>query len=317
MVRAAGSRAGDALLRRVRRGEVGGVIVFPEGASAASVKRMVRSLRAAARDGGAPPLLVAIDQEGGEVKRLPGPPFLSQPQLGSRGDLALAEREGRRTGRYLRRLGIDVDFAPVVDVPSSRSSFISSRAYGASPTLVGGLGAAFARGLERAGVAATAKHFPGLGRAPANTDDEQAAIGASRAQLRSDIAPIRALIGAGVQLVMVATATYSAFDDRPAAWSRRLIDLELRKRLGFRNVVVTDDLASPGVRSQIAPQQAATTSTADIVLFARRGSDRFARAAYDAMLAAARDGSLSRRTLEASYRRIRRLKQSLSEQGSG
>src|SRR5262245_30903793 len=155
------------LLARIRAGEVGGIVLFARNiGSPAQVSRMIARLQAAAAAGGNPPLLVAVDQEGGAVKRFPdGPPDRSAATLGLEGSAAEAESEGRATAAYLTRLGIDVDLAPVLDTPVSASSFLGSRAYSLDPGLNAELGAAFLQGLQQGGVAATAKHFPGLGTA--------------------------------------------------------------------------------------------------------------------------------------------------------
>src|SRR5512135_1273527 len=114
VIRMRGPVPSAALLARIRRGEVGGVVLFTNTIPSGGPLPLVRQLQAAARAGGQPPLLIAIDQEGGDVKRLPGPPTESPAQMRSAAD-ALAQ--GRSTGRYLRGLGIGVDLAPVLDVP--------------------------------------------------------------------------------------------------------------------------------------------------------------------------------------------------------
>ncbi len=205
--------ATEDLRRLVRAGEIGGVILFPpEGADPGALGDQVAALRRSAERVGAEPPLVAIDQEGGEVERLPAlAPDRSPAEIALAGERA-ARAEGRTTGRALGALGIDVDLAPVLDVPAIDGAFIASRTYSSDPQRVAALGTAFGSGLQQRGVAATAKHFPGLGLATENTDLAPSAIDASRAALDAGLEPFRAAIEAGFELVMVANATYPAFE---------------------------------------------------------------------------------------------------------
>jgi beta-N-acetylhexosaminidase len=312
MVRMDGA-ATPRLVRQAREGEVGGVIVFPPpGQPVGELRREIERLQDAAREGGRPRLLVAIDQEGGEVKRLPqGPPEDPPARLGA-GGAARARSAGSETGRYLARLGINLDLAPVLDVPSSSSSFISTRAFGDEPRDVAAAGVAFARGLERGGVIPAVKHFPGLGKAVANTDLEPSEIDASRRELDADLDPFREAIAAGVPMVMVGHAIYDAFDpERPAALSPAIAEDLLRAELGFDGVVISDDLGAGAVLAQVSERDApvaAARAGVDILLFA--GTDD-ARTAFDAMREALDRGGLSRASLEASLARILELKDRL------
>ena len=312
-VRMNGTTPSRGFLGRVRRGEVGGVVLFsPNIRSRSQVRRLVRRLRAAARAGRVAPPLVAVDQEGGIVKRLrSAPPFRSAPQIGAMRSSRVARSEGLATARSLRPLGIDIDFAPVVDVPASSSSFIAPRAFGRDPRLVTRLGGAFAGGLQTGGVAATLKHFPGLGSAPANTDFATAVVSAPRSRLARELRPYR---GTDADLVMLATAVYPAYHRGvPAAFSRRIVTGRLRGDLRFGGVVVTDDLETPAVRAYTSPAEGAVRSLragADMALVV--GSESGGRAAFARMLAAARGGRLKRGALEASHARVRALRERLA-----
>lgn len=312
-VRMNGTVPSPAFLRRIRRGEVGGVVLFgPNIRTRSQVRSLVRRLEAAARAGGVPEPLVAIDQEGGIVKRLQSaPPFRSAPQIGATGSTRVARSEGLATARSLRALGIDIDFAPVVDVPHSASSFIAPRAFGGSPSLVRRLGGAFADGLQRGGVAATFKHFPGLGSAPANTDFASAVVTAPRSRLERELVPYRR---ARARLVMLATAVYPAYAQGvPAAFSRRIVTRLLRTRLGYGGLIVTDDLETPAVRAYTSPAEGAVKSIAagaDMALVV--GSEAGGRAAFARLLAAARGGRLDRAELEVSHARVQALRAALA-----
>jgi beta-N-acetylhexosaminidase len=310
IVRMSGTTPDARLLREVRAGRVGGVILFPENVTSRSqLRSLTRRLQSAAQAGGGAGVVVAVDQEGGEVKRLAGPPYRSPAQLGASGSVSAAQSEGAATGRYLSSLGITVDFAPVLDVPAP-GSFIASRAFGSTPSAVGSLGGAFATGLQDAGVTATLKHFPGLGHAVANTDSGPSTVAASRSELRRDMAAFRPAIGQGAGMVMMSNATYTAFGSQPAVLSSSIVQGELRNRLGFQGVVVTDDLEA-GAVTRVMSGSAAAVSAAkagvDMVLFAGRAEG--GRAAYDALYQAARAGQLDRTALEQSYVRIEQVQQ--------
>jgi beta-N-acetylhexosaminidase len=286
------------LIRAARRGEIGGVIAFPPpDVSLADLRAQIARLQQAAREGGSPPLLVATDQEGGEVKRFPTLPPVTPPvELGAAGEAAAAA-EGRDTGRALRQLGVNTDLAPVLDVPAVSGAFMAGRSFGAEPATVVAAGVGFASGLEEAGVAATAKHFPGLGRATANTDVGPSLVGGSRAELAQDLEPFRAAVDAGVSLVMTSNATYSALDEeRPASLSERVTRL-LRDRLGFGGAVITDDLLAGAISGAgYGPGDAAVAAAeagADLLLFARLPAPE----ALPALEAAIRRGALDRQAL--------------------
>jgi beta-N-acetylhexosaminidase len=337
-VRMNGTTPSRSFRARVRRGEVGGVVLFgPNIRTRSQVRTLVRRLAASARAGDVPPPLIAIDQEGGIVKRLQSaPPFRSAPQIGATGSTRVARSEGLATARSLDALGIDIDFAPVVDVPASASSFIAPRAFGRDPRLVHRMGDAFADGLQRGGVAATFKHFPGLGSAPANTDFDTAVVNAPRSRLERELTPYRGAASghrgaAGrprhqtgslarqgevhiPRLVMLATAVYTAYDrGTPAAFSRSIVTGLLRRDLGYDGLIVTDDLETPAVRAFTSPAEGAVRTLlagADMALVVR--TEAGGRAAFDRMLAAARSGRLDRADLEVSHARVQALRAALA-----
>ena len=172
-------------LERIREGELGGIIIFGGNVTTpAALKAVVESLQAAAAAGGNPPLLIATDQEGGDVKRFPdGPPDASAEAMGATFSAAAVRQQGWATGGYLRPLGINVDLAPVLDVGDSPTSFLGDRIFSAAPAKTALLGTAFASGVQSAHIAATAKHFPGLGTAPGNTDSEVVVVPSSSSVL--------------------------------------------------------------------------------------------------------------------------------------
>jgi beta-N-acetylhexosaminidase len=314
LVRMPGTRPTASFLSRIRHGKVGGVVLFGDNyRNAAGAKKLIAKLQGAARSGGRPPLLIAIDQEGGAVERLPGPPTEAPSKMRS---AAAARAQGLATGRYLRRFGIGIDLAPVLDVPSSPEAFIAPRAFSRSALVVASRGTAFAEGLVAGGVAAAPKHFPGLGRLTESTDYAPGRIKAGPRALARDLSPFEAAIGADVPAVMVGTAVYPAYGSRlPAACAPQIVTRLLRKSLGFDGVIISDDLNTAGVRPLVSfPKSAvrAVRAGIDMIYVSGPGSKASTSSgveAYAALLKAARSGKISRSKLQASYERVLALKQ--------
>lgn len=263
------------LIARIRKGEAAGVIFFAPNISGVRQIRAVidRLQRAAESSPVHEPLLTMVDQEGGQVRRLPGAPVLSERQIGASLDgVTLARQAGRGAGQNLAAAGLNVNLAPVLDVYRRAGNFIDEyeRSYGMNPQRVAALGGAFISAQQALGVAATAKHFPGLGAAERSqdTDERPVTLDLSRSRLDSiDEAPYRAAIADGVRLVMTSWAIYPALDPRvPAGLSSTVIEGELRNRLGFRGVTITDGIAAGALRAFGSDAQRG-------VLAARAGAD--------------------------------------------
>jgi beta-N-acetylhexosaminidase len=305
----------QALLRRVRKGQVGGVIAFPD--DPAKLKADIQQLQSAARAGDNPGLLVMIDQEGGGVKRLKqGPPDVSPADLGKSGDENQAKDQGQKTGSFLKGLGVNVDLAPVLDVSKPQTAdSIKSRTFSSDPAVVSKVGVSFAQGLNDGGVVATAKHFPGLGRATVNTDDRPTSIAATSDELQADLEPFKAAIAAGVKLVMVSTASYPTLGaKKPAAFSPTIVKNLLRGQYGFDGVVITDDLEGAAVTSTLPPVVAASSALKagnDLLLYAKNAnaSDK----AFGALVREVKGGQLDRSIVQSAYDRITALKDSPTE----
>jgi beta-N-acetylhexosaminidase len=315
----AGRTPPRALLARVRRGEAAGVIFLGANlGTPAQVRTLTRTLRRATRTSTPPtlraPLLLMVDQEGGSVQRLPGAPSRSAPAMAATGHPSVALAEGRATAATLRAAGMNVDLAPVVDVVRPESALQGEgRGFGFSVDAAARFGAAFTRGLRAGGVAATAKHFPGFGAAPANTDLGAVRIAVGLRRLRSvDQLPFRAAIRAGAGLVMLSSAIYPALSRAPAVLSPRVVQGELRDGLGFDGVTISDDLEAPAFASRGGASGAALAATragVDLLLFARtyEGAARAARALADGL----RSGRVDRAALEASLARVLALRTTL------
>lgn len=318
VVRMDGTTPSPSLLARARRGQIGGVIIHRFNfRSPGELRAITGKLQRAAASGGQPPLLVAVDQEGGPVKVVSWvPPTVSPRQIGASGSNGMAVQQGQATGAALRELGINTDLAPVGDVPASRGSFLyrQGRTWSFSARGTARLAGWFAVGLGRRGVLATAKHFPGLGPATLDTDHFVVRITATEAELAPGLKPFRTAVADDVPLIMLSNGIYTAYDPWNAAgWSRKIGTTLLRGQLGFRGVTITDSLDG-------AAHQRGTTSSTLAVRAARAGTDLLlltgseptSRDAYRAVLGAAAKGRIDRAQLLASYRRIVALKARLN-----
>ena len=291
----------------IRQGRVAGVVLFAGNfPSRAAGRRLVARLQAISRPRPLrDPLLVMVDQEGGEVKRMDGAPAASARQMGARG-AAYSAHQGRETAANLRDLGVNVDLAPVLDVGRPGGVIeATDRSFGATAARVSATAVPFARALQAGGVAATGKHFPGFGDARENTDFAVERIGLSKRTLRTvDEKPYEAFIATGGRLVMLSTAIYPAFSPDPAAFSRSVATGELRRRLGFRGVSITDALETTAVDAFGGPAKAgvaAVRAGVDLLLYTELAPAERARTALVRRL---RSGSLSRAAFEESAGRV-------------
>jgi beta-N-acetylhexosaminidase len=313
----AGLEPPPALLAAIRAGEAAGVIFFaPNISSTTQIQAVIAELqRAGAASPVHAPLLMLTDQEGGEVRRLPGAPRLSEKRIGASADaVALAGKAGAGAGQNLAGAGVNVNLAPVLDVFRRPGNFIDEfqRAYSSSPTTVARLGGAFIAAQQRTAVAATAKHFPGLGGAAQsqNTDLGPVTLDVSLGHLRTiDEAPYRSALAAGVKLVMTSWAVYPALDPRlPAGLSPTVIAGELRRRLGFRGVTITDGIAAGALTRFGSVGQRG-------VLAARAGADLLLCAATNVNDNTPAEGISVRRAVAVALR-SRRLSRAAAQQAA-
>ena len=312
----------DTLLQHIRNGEAAGVIFFGENISSTTqIASVVQQLRAAqAQSPVQSPLLLMTDQEGGLVRRLPGEPVLSEKQIGQAADPPTeATNAGTGAGKNLRSVGMNVNLAPVLDVYYQAGNFIDQyqRSYSNNASVVGPLGRNFITAQQAQGVAATAKHFPGLGSATTNqnTDSGPVTLNITETQLRTiDEAPYSAAFAAGVKLVMLSWAKYPALDaGLPAGLSSWVVQRELRGRLAYQGVTMTDALeagalssyGSTGNRALLAAQ-----AGVDLILCSARDVTQ-GEAATTALANALSDGRLDQPRFQASLDRITALRNSL------
>ena len=313
----------SALLQRIEAGQCGGVIFFGGNiSSSAQIAAVTRQLRqAAANSPISAPLLLMTDQEGGQIRRLPGAPVQSEKQIGASSDPAgQAGSAGTGAGRNLAGVGMNVNLAPVLDVYRTPGDFDDQwgRSYSTDPSVCASCGKAFITAQQAAGVAAAAKHFPGLGSASAsqNTDEEPVTLPASLATLRGvDEAPYPAAVAAGVKLVMCSWAVYPSLDgSRPAGLSATVVQQELRSRNGFAGVTITDAIGagalraygSTGNRSVLAAQ-----AGMDVILCSE-GDPAEGDDAVAGLVGALGSGKLDQTAFTQSVQRVTALRAGLS-----
>ncbi|MCI4065151.1 glycoside hydrolase family 3 protein [Micromonospora sp. R77] len=278
------------------------------------VALLSNGLQKAALAGRGVPLQISTDQEGGFVTRIPPPSAVAPGNMaiGATFDSSVAYSTAAATGRQLRAMGINMDHAPVVDVNTNpRNTADGTRAFSDRTSMVSRFGAAAVSGYQGNGVAATAKHFPGLGSAEANPDTGIAVVNETREQImRIDIPPFRAAIAAGVKSIMPTAVIVPALDPTrtPAILSRPIITGLLRDTLHYDGVVVTDALRADALAG--IPQD-------QVILGAvNAGNDELLLptdppAAIATLLDAVRAGTVSRQRIDQSVYRILRMKAGL------
>jgi len=314
-----GKTADHALEEMIRELRVGGLVLFKRNVGEpAQLAALCGSAQSFAARQGLPPLLICIDQEGGPVARL-GPPFTVFPgarHIGERRSTDAAQAFGRTTADELRSVGINVNFAPVLDVvPEGLDRpVMAERVFGSSADLVADLGTTVIRSLQENGVAATAKHFPGIGRTVVDSHLERPVLDTpGRVLAATDLVPFRAAVDAGVEAVMFSHVVYEDLDPHwPASLSSVVSQELLRKTLGFQGVTFTDDLDMGAIEKHYdvpAVARRIVEAPIDIALVCR--NQKKAAAIHEALLKTVRTSQAAREQCVNSVTRILRLKQGL------
>jgi beta-N-acetylhexosaminidase len=319
-------------LRALERGLAGVTLFGPNIAGPEQVTALTEELRAAA--GRAPGMagagpLIAIDEEGGDVTRVAyadGSPYPGNAALGAVDDVALTRDVYQAMGTDLASLGINLDLAPCADVLGSADSpAVGTRSFGTDTALVARHTAAAVAGLQGAGVAACAKHFPGHGRTGTDTHLAVATIEGGLDELRRrDLPPFAAAIKAGTAAVMPSHLRVPELTgDLPATVSEAALLGLLRGELGFTGVIVSDALEMKATRDLFGIAQAAVLAVAagiDLLCLGRDGHQGDYVAVRDALVAAVRDGTLAGERLEEAADRVAGLRGGLARgprQGGG
>ncbi|HWG24060.1 glycoside hydrolase family 3 N-terminal domain-containing protein [Actinospica sp.] len=318
-----GTTVPSSLLRLIREGEAGGVIFFSSNIpSVSQLTAETKALVAAQQESPVHlPLLLMTDQEGGEVRRIAdGDPTESQLTIGeSSNPASAAATAGSGAAQTLSGAGLNVNLAPVLDVYAVPGNFIDQyqRSYSNDPTIVSNAAAAFISAQQKGGVAATAKHFPGLGTAAAgqDTDNVPVTLNEPLNQLRSvDELPYQAAINVGVDLIMVSWAVYPALDaNRPAGLSSAIVQGELRQRLGYGGVTITDALEAVALKAYGGPgQRAVDAASAGMdLLLCSSGSVSQGEEATQSLAAALQGGQLTSSSFNAAVARVDALRSKL------
>ncbi|KAL2864839.1 putative glycosyl hydrolase [Aspergillus lucknowensis] len=318
-----GATPPEHLFHLISEGKVGGIILFGENVDdnlPNVIERFLTTYEESPAYLGTP-LLIMTDQEGGTVRRLPGAPEQSAKEVGASEDpVALAAETGEQAAAELIKYNMNTNLAPVLDVYREAGNFIDEfgRSYSNDSAVVAELSSQFIAHQEGANVLATAKHFPGLGAASAgaNTDETPVTIDLPLEAIRSiDELPYYDAIAADVAMIMTSWAIYPALDaERPAGMSEAWVKDELRGRLGYKGVIITDAIeagslkafGNDGERGLLAKQ-----AGVDILLASGRNVTQ-GEAVVDALVAALASGGLSQEELDASSERVQRVRERLA-----
>ncbi len=301
-----GRALGDDLKKLLDRG-VSGVVLFARNIDTAE---QVASLIGDIKRYAARPLFVAIDQEGGLVARLRKgfsrlPPMRA---VGSLDDVALTERVGRLLGRELRAVGVDVNFAPVLDVDTNPDNpVIGNRSLSRDAATVARLGVALGRGIEAEGVASCGKHFPGHGDTAQDSHLELPRLPHSRERLEAvELVPFRAWADAKLASVMTAHVIFEPIDaGYPATMSRPVLHGLLRERLGYEGLVISDDLEMKAIADHFGYEDAAVRGVlAGVDNFLCCHTASVAHRIVDALTDAVRAGRIPEERLDEAQRRV-------------
>lgn len=306
-----GLHAPGYILDWLAQGRIGGIIFFARNiASPQQLTALTQSLHQAAKH----PLMIAVDQEGGAVARL-RQGFTESPgamALGAADSETLAEEVSEMLAHELRAVGINWNLAPVVDMTHDIGNpSVGTRSLGSDPERVGRLAAAQIAGFQKAGVAASAKHFPGLGNTPVDTHHALAVIDAPVSYLwENDLIPFRRVVQAGVASVMMTHVQFTQLDPQyPSTMSRHVITGLLREQIGFNGVICTDCMEMNAITLHYSPSESAVRATqggADMILFSHTAERQ--SAAYEGLLNAAQRGEIPLDQIDQAVARIAALK---------
>ncbi|MGA8571022.1 MAG: beta-N-acetylhexosaminidase [Desulfobaccales bacterium] len=300
----------DAVAREmVQDLKAGGIILFARNLETPQqIWHLTHDLQRLAREAGQPPLLISTDQEGGPVQRLKAPFTLipAARQLGAAATKQEVADMSRRVARELALVGINMNLAPVLDVPLEPGCPLWDRSYGRDPRQVARFGRAAIEGYLAGGVLPVAKHFPGLGDTLADSHLDLTVARSGDASREKDLLPYREAVAAGAPAIMTAHLLVPQWDDLPATLSAVALRGWLRQRLGFKGVIITDDLEMKGITHLLPPAQAgrkALLAGADLLLICNNQE-----AVWDAVrvLQEARDPAESFRESAARLERLRR-----------
>jgi beta-N-acetylhexosaminidase len=298
-----------AILQAVRAGQVGSIVLEAANTApgVAGTRKAIGALQAAARAGHNPGLLIMTDQEGGQVKRLPGAPDHPAAEMTNP---TVAYAQGVATANLLKSVGVNVDLAPVADV-SRIDGFMTreQRTFGNTPSQVAGAACAFAHGLAAEGVAYTLKHFPGLGDATTNTDNGRVSVAESASHIYSDDLAYRQCGHGPLASVMISSASYrSLTGGAPAVLSPTIYNSVIPSD-GITSLTMSDSFESGAINGLKSPAMTAINAGLDMVMYPV--TETASAAAYPILLHDAQQGSLSPTRIAAAAQKVLALKRAL------
>lgn len=304
------TRAGDTTREKLNDYAVGGIIYFAKNIKDADqLTEMLHNTRGGSKY----PIFLGIDEEGGKVSRVAESGLAdnvgSMADIGATGDAAAAQAVGAAIGSYLAEYGFNMDFAPVADVITEGNTTIGARSFGTDPNLVAPMVAAAVEGIQSTDVSACLKHFPGLGDTAEDTHEGMASTEKSLEDFGAVDFPVyQAGIEAGADFVMVSHLSVPNVtgDNTPASLSEKMITEVLRGQLGYQGIVITDAMNMTAITDYYTPDEAAVKALqagADMILM----PEDF-EAAYNGVLEAVNNGTISEERINESLRRIFRVK---------
>lgn len=308
----AGTELSAADRQLLRTHAIGGVLLL--GGNIMSEEQLLTFTRAIQETNQKPYAFVGIDEEGGRVSRVPDQRLRlpTSQRMAQGADAAKMEDVGRTLGHVSQYYGFNMDFAPVLDVNSNPNNpIIGDRALSADPKTVATLGTALMHGMQETGTIPVVKHFPGHGNTSVDSHVGLPKVTASKEELkRTELLPFQEAIQEGAEMVMVAHILYPAYDDQnPSSLSKPILTDLLRQQLGFKGVIITDDLVMGAITQQYGLAEAARQSLvngADMAMFSEAGA--YAKVHAEVMQAV-KDETLTTEMLDAKVMRILKLKQ--------
>ncbi len=305
------TQAGDGTREALDKCAIGGLIYFKKNIKD---KEQITEMLSNTFSMSKYPIFLAVDEEGGSVSRvvesgIDVEQVGDMAAIGQTGDAAQAYEAGMTIGTYLRELGFNLDFAPVADLADVETGELGDRVFGSDAQAVSDMVSNMVGGIEGAGVSSCLKHFPGIGDVEGDTHSGRVETTKTLEEMRNyELLPFKAGIDAGADLVMVSHITASAVDEEavPSSLSRVIVTDVLRNELGFQGVIITDALDMGAITEYYTSEQAAVMAIeagVDMLLMPEDFN-----AAYDAVLAAVQDGTISEERINESLERIYRLK---------
>lgn len=303
-------KAGEGTQNALAKYAVGGMVYFKKNMQTADqLKEMIENTQLYSKY----PLFIAVDEEGGSVSRLASAGFVqktdSAKKIGETGDANNAYLAGTAIGTYLADFGFNLDFAPVADLANVENSVMKDRAYGADAATVSYFVTSMMQGLEEKDVTACLKHFPGIGSTTEDTHDGLASTDRSKEEFQAnEFAVFKAGIDAGADMIMIShmAAPALAGDNTPSTLSEEVVTNILRNELNYKGVIITDALNMSAISEYYSSEQAAVMALkagCDMLLMPENFEE-----AYNGVLQAVQNGTISEERINDSLRRIYRIK---------